>query len=179
MEEDYDKYRAELTKNSQGGTKEMDLFSAMSYSACAGILGATGGWEMKGKLTKVGTAMGNGAYFGYRGGKSVPYCGEKSGGYAGTNSSGSQGDNANGCYILANVIRGDAKDSTSDHGRFHDFELCAHTNKIIKPHHFVDISVRTMGVNATRDKDGNYMASEDSSKITHDKNGVSLDKKYF
>ena len=179
MEENYDNYRAELTKNSQGETKEMDLFSAMSYSACAGILGATGGWEMKGKLTKVGTAMGNGAYFGYRGGKSVPYCGEKSGGYAGTNSSGSQGDNANGCYILANVIRGDAKDSTSDHGRFHDFELCAHTNKIIKPHHFVDISVRTMGVNATRDKDGNYMASEDSSKITHDKNGVSLDKKYF
>ena len=179
MEEDYDKYRAELTKNSQGGTKEMDLFSAMSYSACAGILGATGGWDMKGKLTKVATALGNGAYFGYRGGKSVPYCGEQRGGYAGVNSSGRQGDNANGCYILANVMRGDVGDSTSDHGRFRDFELCAHTNKIIKPHHFVDISVRTMGANVTRDKDGNYLASEDSNKITHDKNGVSLDKKYL
>ena len=179
MEEDYDKYKADLTKNSQGGTADMDLFSAMSYSACAGILGASGGWDMKGKLTKVATALGNGAYFGYRGGKSVPYCGEKQGGYAGTSFSGRQGDNANGCYILANVMRGDVGDSTSDHGRFRDFEICAHTNKIIKPHHFVDISVRTMDVNATRDKDGNYMASEDSNKITHDKNGVSLDKKYL
>ena len=76
-------------------------------------------------------------------------------------------------------MRGDYGDSTSDHGRFRDFEICAHTNKIIKPHHFVDISVRTMGVNATRDKDGNYMASDDPNKTTHDKNGVSLDKKYL
>ena len=154
----------------------MDLFSATSYAGCAGILGATGGWDMEGKATKVATALGPGAYFGYRGGKSIPYCGEGSGGYHFQKKSGAEGDNSNGCYILANVIRGVyRRDSKTDKGSFNDWEICVSNNKCIFPHHFVDVSARAIGKSVERDAQGNYVDLQGN--ITHDKNGVSVNIK--
>ena len=131
---------------------------------------------MGNQYSKVAQALGNGAYFGYRGGKSVPYCGDMKGGYGGIKKEGAIGDNANGCYILASCMRGTKKDSTSDEGTFRDFEICFHTNKCIMPHHFVDISVRSLGTNVKRAADGSYMA-DNSGNVTHDKNGVAINIK--
>ena len=131
---------------------------------------------MEGKATKVSTALGPGAYFGYKAGKSIPYCGEGSGGYHFQNKSGAAGDNSNGCYILANVIRGISRlDSKTDEGSFRDWEICVKNNKCIYPHHFVDVSARAIGRSVNRDAQGNYVDLQGN--ITHDKNGVSVNIK--
>lgn len=169
MEKDFTEYQQQL------GETPMELYSATSYGSCAGILGVTGGWFMGNQYTKTAKALGCGAYFGYTGGKSSVYCGEGSGGYHNTYASGAHGDNANGCYILASVLRGQPGDSTSDRGRFRDFEIAVHKNKCILPHHFVDISSRSLGINVTRDAQGNYL--DENGKITHDKYGQSVTMK--
>lgn len=170
MEEAFQDYSKKLKQT------PMDLFSATSYAGCAGILGATGGWDMEGKATKVSTALGPGAYFGYKAGKSIPYCGEGSGGYHFQKKSGAAGDNSNGCYILANVIRGISRlDSKTDEGSFRDWEICVKNNKCIYPHHFVDVSARAIGRSVNQDAQGNYVDLQGN--ITHDKNGVSVNIK--
>lgn len=176
MEEDYDAYRTELTGDTSldaSASEELELYHACSYAGAAGILGKTGGWFMGNQYTKTAKALGNGAYFGYKGAKSSVYCGEGSGGYHNTSASGAVDDNANGCYILATVMRGKSGDSQSDHGRFRDYEIAVKNNKCIKPHHFVDISARCMDVNVKRDSNGNYL-DPTTGKITHDRYGKSV-----
>lgn len=188
MEENYDAYHEELKtsyagKISQGiggqqyeASDELELYHACSYAGTAGILGKTGGWFMGNQYTKTAKALGNGAYFGFKGAKSSVYCGEGSGGYHNTYASGASGDNANGCYILATVMRGKPGDSQSDNGRFRDYEIVVKTNKCIKPHHFVDISARCMDVNVKRDSKGNYI-DPNNGQITHDRYGQSVSMK--
>lgn len=177
MEENFNDYQKKL--KSDGSPKEsevLNLYHACSYAATAGILGKTGGWFMGNEFTKTAKALGTGAYFGYKGGKSAVYCGEGSGGYHNLKSTGNVGDNANGCYIMASVMRGkNNKDSASDHGRFKDYELVVKNNACIKPNYFVDISSRAIGVNVSRDSNGNYLNS--SGKITHDKTGKAVNMK--
>ena len=177
MEENFNDYQKKL--KSDGSPKEsevLNLYHACSYAATAGILGKTGGWFMGNEFTKTAKALGTGAYFGYKGGKSAVYCGEGSGGYHNLKVSGDVGDNANGCYIMASVMRGkNNKDSASDHGRFKDYELVVKNNACIKPNYFVDISSRAIGVNVKRDSNGNYLNS--NGKITHDKTGKAVDMK--
>lgn len=188
MEEDYNKYKTDLQTNHNYSTHflgqtvnykpadELELYHACSYAGAAGILGKTGGWFMGNEYTKTAKALGNGAYFGFKGAKSSVYCGEGSGGYHNTSASGASGDNANGCYILATVMRGKPGDSQSDNGRFRDYEIAVKTNKCIKPHHFVDISARCMDVNIRRDNKGNYL-DWNTGKITHDHYGQAIDMK--
>lgn len=179
MEDDYDEYHSELKNDTTLGDKaseELELYHACSYAGVAGILGKTGGWFMGNQYTKTAKALGNGAYFGYKGGKSSVYCGEGSGGYHNTYTSGAVGDNANGCYILATVMRGKSGDLLSDNGRFRDYEIAVKNNKCIKPHHFVDISARSLDVNIKRDSQGNYV-DVNTGKITHDRYGQAVDMK--
>lgn len=191
----YDKYKAALdaevgveksdvTKYNQTNTKEMELYHACPRSAVAGILGVTGGWMgAKGSGISAaqqsanggsGQALGPGAYFGMKGGKSWVYCGSNSysmqHSYTDPNS-----DDMNGCYILCTVMRGKTTDSTSDHGRFNDFEIAVHNNQCIKPHHFVDVSARALGINVKRDAQGNYL--DQNGQITHDRYGQSIHMK--
>lgn len=176
MEDDYNDYHSTLaadTSLTASASEELELYHACSYASVAGIIGKTGGWFMGNQYTKVAKALGNGAYFGYKGAKSSVYCGEGSGGYHNTYSSGADGDNANGCYILATCMRGKDGDSKSDHGRFRDYEIAIKTNKCIKPHHFVDISARCMNINVNRDSQGNYLDPK-TGKITHDRYGKSV-----
>lgn len=178
MQENFDAYSTELSNDtslSSSASKKMELLHACSYASTAGILGVTGGWFMGNQYTKVAKALGCGAYFGYKGGKSSVYCDEGSGGYHNIYASGSKGDNANGCYILATVMRGKPGESKSDAGGYRDFEICVKNNKCIFPHHFVDISARSLGVNVTRDAQGNYLDS--TGKITHDKYGQAINMK--
>ena len=179
MEDDYDSYQAEMKADSTLTDKayeQLELYHACSYAGAAGILGKTGGWFMGNQYTKTAKALGNGAYFGFKGGKSSVYCGEGSGGYHNTSSTGAIDDNANGCYILASVMRGKQGDSQSDNGRFRDYEIAVKNNKCIKPHHFVDISARSLGINVTRDSQGNYI-NPTTGKITHDHYGQAVDMK--
>lgn len=176
MEDDYNDYHSTLaadTSLTASASEELELYHACSYASVAGIIGKTGGWFMGDQYTKVAKALGNGAYFGYKGAKSSVYCGEGSGGYHNTSASGADGDNANGCYILATCMRGKDGDSQSDHGRFRDYEIAIKTNKCIKPHHFVDISARCMNINVNRDSQGNYL-DPNTGKITHDRYGKSV-----
>lgn len=179
MEDDYSEYQQQLkadTTLDAKASEELELYHACSYSGVAGILGKTGGWFMGNQYTKVAKALGNGAYFGYKGGKSSVYCGEGSGGYHNIEASGADGDNANGCYILATVMRGKSNDSQSDHGRFRDYEIAVKNNKCIKPHHFVDISARALDINIKRDGQGNYVDIR-TGQITHDRYGQSVNMK--
>lgn len=179
MEDDYNDYQQEMKADTTLDTKaseELELYHACSYAGVAGIIGKTGGWFMGNQYTKVAKALGNGAYFGYKGGKSSVYCGEGSGGYHNTEVSGADGDNANGCYILATVMRGKSGDSLSDQGRFRDYEIAVKNNKCIKPHHFVDISARSLDVNIKRDSQGNYVDIR-TGQITHDRYGQSVNMK--
>lgn len=176
MQDDFEKYATELsadTSLSSSSYEKLHLYHACSYAATAGILGVTGGWFMGNQYTKAGKALGNGAYFGYKGGKSSVYCGDA--GYANLSRLGAQGDGANGCFILADVMRGRPGDSRSDGGAFRDWEMVVRTNKCILPHHFVDISARSLGVNVTRDTEGNYL--DETGQITHDKYGTSITMK--
>lgn len=177
MEENFDNYRKKLESDGlPSESKVLNLYHACSYAATAGILGKTGGWFMGNEFTKTAKALGNGAYFGFKGGKSAVYCGEGSGGYHNLNTSGSVGDNANGCYIMASVMRGkNNKDSVSDHGRFKDYELVVKNNDCIKPNYFVDISSRALGVNIKKDSNGNYVSLDGT--VTHDKTGKAVDMK--
>ena len=179
MEGDFDSYQADLKANSSLDSKASEplkLYHACSYASVAGILGATGGWFMGNQYTKVAKALGNGAYFGYKGAKSSVYCGEGSGGYQNTSVSGADKDNANGVYILADVIRGiSGTDSLSDNGRFRDYEIAVKNNKCIKPHHFVDISSRCLYVNVKHDSKGNY--TDLQGNITHDRYGQAVTMK--
>ena len=180
MNEGYQSYKKELEDDSavdSRATQELHLYHACSYASAAGILGHDGAWFMGNQYTKTAKALGNGAYFGYKGGKSSVYCGEGSGGYHNTYASGAVGDNANGCYILADVIRGkNGKDSESDHGHFRDYEIVVKNNKCIRPHHFVDISARSLDVNIKRDSQGNY-TDINTGKILYDKYGKSVNMK--
>lgn len=169
MEKKFTEYQQQL------GETPLELFSATSYGSTAGILGVTGGWYMGHQYTKVAKSLGDGAYFGFTGGKCSVYCGEGPKGYHNLKTSGTRGDYANGCYILASVLRGQKEDSTSDKGYFRDFEIAIHKNKCILPHHFVDVSCRALGVNVTRDAQGNYL--DESGKITHDSFGKSVNMK--
>ena len=177
MEEDFDKYQKKL--KSDGSPKEsevLNLYHACSYGSTAGILGRTGGWFMGNEFTKTAKAMGAGAYFGFKGGKSAVYCGEGKNGYHNLATTGSIGDNANGCYIMASVMRGkNNKDSVSDHGQFRDYELVVKNNACIKPNYFVDVSSRAVGVNVKRDSNGNYVSLDGN--VTHDKTGKAIDMK--
>ena len=178
MEDDFTSYQIELKSDStqpDKASEALELYHACGYASVAGILGRTGGWFMGNQYTKVAKALGNGAYFGFKGAKSSVYCGEGSGGYHNTYASGADGDNANGCYILATVMRGKSGDSQSDNGRFRDYEIAVKNNKCIFPHHFVDISARSMDVNVKRDTKGNY--TDLHGNITHDRYGQKIDMK--
>lgn len=169
MEEAFDEYVKTASDNNP-----MELYHAGGYSSVGGILGVSGGWLSGSQAAKVtnrsGQALGPGAYFGWKGGKSWVYCGDDS--YSMQNSYGAVGDNGNGCYILCTCIKGNPGDSRSDHGRFNDFEIAISNMKCIKPHHFVDISARSLNINVQRDANGNYLDS--TGKITHDRYGKSV-----
>lgn len=171
MEQPFQDYKTELTDSEK---KEYELFHGCSYASTAGIIGKTGGWFMGNQYTKVAKALGNGAYFGFRGGKSSVYCGEGSGGYANLDPNGAQGDRANGCYILATVMKGKPADH-NESGGFRDWEMAVKNNKCILPHHFVDISCRSLDVNVKRDSQGYYV--DDMGNRTHDRYGKKLDMK--
>lgn len=176
MEDDFDAYQTELKSDTSldaKATEQLELYHACSYAGAAGILGKTGGWFMGNQYTKVAKALGCGGYFGFKGGKTSVYCGEGSGGYHNLSSSGAVGDNANGCYILATIMRGKTGDSQSDEGRFRDYEIAVKTNKCIKPHHFVDVSSRSLDINVKRDSQGNYV-DINTGQITHDRYGQSV-----
>lgn len=180
MHEGYAEYKKKLETdypNTKRATDELELYHACSYASTAGILGKTGGWFMGNEYTKTAKALGEGAYFGYKGAKSSVYCGEGKDGYHNTSTTGMVGDNANGCYIMATVMRGvPFKDSKSDRGTFRDYELVVKNNKCILPHHFVDISARCLGVNVKRDSAGNYLDMT-TDTVTHDKYGRSVNMK--
>ena len=177
MEENFNDYQKKLKSDGSPSESEvLNLYHACSYAATAGILGKVGGWFMGNEFTKTAKALGTGAYFGFKGGKSAVYCGEGTGGYHNLEVSGSSGDNANGCYIMASVMRGkNNKDSKSDHGQFKDYELVVKNNACIKPNYFVDISSRALGVNVNRDSNGNYVSLDGN--VTHDKTGKAIDMK--
>ena len=167
MEQNFKDYCSEKNQTPE------EHFHATSYGSTAGIIGVSGGWNTsKNAWTKVAKALGPGAYLGKRGGKCSVYCGEGDGGYHDLNRSGSHGDNANGCFILTSVITGDSSDSTICNG-FREYEIVVRNNKCLFPHHIVDVSCRSLGINVTRDSQGNYL--DDSGRITHDRYGKKID----
>ena len=124
------------------------------------------------KYIKTAQALGPGAYFGRKGGKSSVYCGEGQGGYHNLYADGDQGDRANGCYILTSLIQGEPNDSTVSNS-FREYEIVVRNNSCLLPHHFVDISCRALGVNVKRDAAGNYMDKDGN--VTHDRHGKKID----
>ena len=172
FEEGYNKYKS----NAGDRVKEWDLFHASSYHGTAGIIGVDGKWRMGADTSRTGLALGPGAYFGFTGGKSAVYCGsDYSGTYYNLKSKGADGDKANGCYILTNVLLDPSKrgsDFLTDRGRFQDFEVAVKKNECMLPHHIVDVSSRSLGVNVDRDDQGNYINRNGTA--THNKYGVSL-----
>ncbi len=157
------------------GQTPAEHYHATSYASTAGILGVSGGWHIgKAAYVKTAQALGAGAYFGRKGGKSSVYCGEGSGGYHDLYSTGAVGDNANGCYILTSLIEGEPSDSTVCNS-FREYEIVVRNNACLNPHHFVDISCRNLGVNVQRDAQGNYVDS--NGRVTHDKYGTKIDMK--
>lgn len=173
FEEPFKKYAEKY-----GQTPE-EHYHATSYSGVAGIIGHDGAWKV-GKevasVSKVAQSLGPGAYFGKKGGKSSVYCGEGEGGYHDLHDTGAQGDNANGCYILAGLIHGSGKKDRIDYNGFREYETVVFNNNCILPHHFVDISCRSLNVNVKRDSQGNYLDWE-TGAITHDKYGTKIDMK--
>ena len=147
-------------------------YHATSYGSTAGILGVTGGFKWSKDYIKVAQALGPGVYLGKKGGKSSVYCGEGKDGYHDLSSTGAIGDNANGCYLLTSVIPGSSSDSTICNG-FREYEIVVRNNKCLLPHHIVDISCRSLGINVTRDSQGNYL--DNNGKITHDRYGTKID----
>lgn len=171
----YEDKKQELESTYGKDSKEatpLHAYHGTSYAATAGVLGKTGGWFMGKQFTKAGKALGTGAYFGTKAGKSLPYCGDSA--YAGVQRNGADGDAANGCYIVADILRGqDYVDSRTDKGRFRDFEIAIKDNALISPQYFVDVSVRSLGVNVKRDNNKNYLDA--NGNITHDKDGNKID----
>ena len=148
------------------------LFHATTYAATAGILGKTGGWKVDGSTSRIGEALGHGAYFGRKGGKSAPYCGDC--GYAYMKPKGQTENNANGIYIMADVIKGTWRDyREDDSSRFNDYEIVIRNNKCINPRYIVDISARALGVNLKQDADGSY-SDFNGKKAKWDSNGMIL-----
>lgn len=173
FEEPFKEYAAKY-----GQTPE-EHYHATSYAGVAGIIGHDGAWKVGdavAAVSKTAQALGNGAYFGKKGGKSSVYCGEGKGGYHDLSASGAQGDNANGCYILAGLIHGSGNKDRKDYNGFREYETVVFNNKCILPHHFVDISCRSLNVNVRRDAQGNYLDWE-TGAITHDKYGTKIDMK--
>ena len=188
FEEPFHKKQEELKNEKDPRTREvMELFHGTSYGGTAGVL--SNKFFVKGENVTSGAMLGPGAYFGYKGGKSSVYIGDSS--YSNRNYSGAQGDNANGCYMLCSVMRGnnfiDSRSYSDTYNRgktsvaaasnrgLNDWEIAVRDNDLILPHHFVDVSSRTLGRNVKRDADGNYLDS--SGNITHDKYGKSVNMK--
>lgn len=188
FEEPFHKKQEALKSEADPRTREvMELFHGTSYGGTAGVLGNK--FFVRGENVTSGAMLGPGAYFGYKGGKSSVYVGEDS--YSNRNYIGSQGDNANGCFMLCSVMRGnnfiDSKSysdnynygkssvSASSNRSLNDWEIAVRDNDLILPHHFVDVSSRSLRVNVFRDTDGNYI--DDNGTITHDKYGKSVNMK--
>lgn len=177
------------------GCQPMEVFHATSRASTAGIIGASGKFRFG--LTSCAKAFGNGAYFGKKGGKSAVYCTEYKKSYSGIDygknrtayADGVTMDGqkyaekySNGCYVLCNILTpdNDNKVKVVDSGsRVREWEAVIANNDYILPHHFVDVSVRSLtndyGGNVSRDSNGNYVDS--NGVITHDRYGTKIGMK--
>ena len=165
----------------------MDLFHGCSRESAGSIIGRDKGWFVNGEGKMAGNMLGGGAYFGFKAGKSSVYVGDAPKKYASRAKGPLRPGAADGCFLLCNVMRGERPStggdsygdytSTSDDIRpgLNDWEMVVRDNNLIFPHHFVDVSCRTIGINVKRDADGNYL--DDNGDIAYDKDGTSINLK--
>lgn len=173
MEEEFQDYQTKLGQVPDDAT----YYHGTSYGSAAGIIGVTGGWKFN-IDARSGRMLGEGAYFGNKVGKIMPYASERAYSYLDKD----PGTDADGVIILSDLLQGAAgerticdPDSPSSGRSILGYETSVRNNKCIFAHHMVDVSCRSYGRNVKRDSLGNYL--DNSGNITHDRYGKSVTMK--
>ena len=161
----------------------MEVSHGCSRAAAANILERDGAFYVKGQYKKTATSLGLGVYASNKIGKNFAYVGDRA---YGMGKSFDDPDAAHGCIIFATMMRGDNytksgsdsskyTSSSAGHNRgWYEFEICARSNNLVNPHHFVDVSCVELGSSSgvSRDAQGNYVYN---GKIIYDKDGRKVD----
>ena len=174
FEERFNKEHEKLknTSNDAEAYTPMEVFHGTSYGCAPNILGREGEFFMGDSYTKVAKMLGPGVYVANKGGKSSVYIGKTS--YA-NRQTGIQSGDADGIMMCLTVMKGTNHKSRSngyhgsssdksltsleqDTGSLNDWEMAVKRNELVFPHHFVDISSRTINRNVKRNlSSGEYL----------------------
>lgn len=176
-------------------------FQGTSYWSSASILGQDGAFFMGDEVNKTGKMLGNGAYFGWKLGKTAPYSGNAS--YAcrpgnKVSSLTSSKDESNGVSLIVDIMRGGRPstmgkaaarnkfltslsiDANPDYDKdgvgVRDGEIAVKDNALIDPQYMVDVSMRTIGFNIRRCPEGYRDVA--TGKLLYDSTGCSVDMLY-